>query len=98
MAKARKTVDLGWLVDQANHAMLHSADNLKEHRYGIASLVEAALHKGNSYYGFNYLSDYAMRLSENGKSVGIIREEGKDNVFPDDSRRYYHYPKHGKRA
>jgi hypothetical protein len=73
----KKTIDIKKLVEKANIAL--TMDFLsQEHKAGIASLLEVALHETGSYNGFRYLGMY---------------KEGDDWKYPAEYNREYFMPR-----
>ena len=86
----RKTVEVLPLLERANHFFLHSEDKRRGERIGMALMISDILHAAGRYAGFHYLRDYEMKLSERGKTVGIIFDsENHNHSYPDDSRVAY---------
>jgi len=69
--KARKTIEIEKLVDDANHYLKTSYDVLSEQRKGVAHFVADILHYTGNYEGFNYLD------SESDLNAGMYGKDGR---------------------
>lgn len=76
---ARKTVELKYAVESANHFLRESEDSLQGQRKGVASFLETLLFAADVYAGYSYLP-----------SAELMREEGALVDIGDDSRRVYY--------
>lgn len=88
MGKARKTVDLIALVEDANKMFATSVNSYDRERKGMQFLVSKMLMDAKMYKGFRYLRAEDV---EPGYTCGIIPdyETGK-HVYPDETRIAYY--------
>lgn len=57
MTKARKTIDIATILDEANKYLSSDNPNITpDMRKGCASLLESILHDTGNYQGFNYIA------------------------------------------
>jgi len=87
----RDTIAVRDMLCFANTYLHNTHDDLVGQRKGVIDMIEAVLIKANNYGGFGYLNENYMKVSEHGKSVGIIYDEsgaGK-HIRPDETRRCY---------
>jgi len=75
--RTRTTVKLSEVLEVANNALKHTADEETTERRTVCFMVEALLHRANAYRGFKYLD-----------GSGITFDRGKSTIH-DDTRRYY---------
>ena len=82
----RRTVSVKALIETVNLRNRSSTCGPQE-REGWNSLLETVLHASNVYSGFSYLSKSEVPA---GQAPGIV-PEGDGYVFPDETRRAYHF-------
>lgn len=90
MSRSAKSIKIMEVVRMANQMLLNSHDDLTGERKGIIALLEQILNETENYRGFGYLDASRMKASDLGARPGIIREEGKDHVYPDKTRVSYY--------
>lgn len=74
----RKTVQVKYLLDSANHFLAHTHESRRDARLAVAGLLETALFEAGAYQGYTHL-----------ESAGIQRVGGCVVAIADDSRRRY---------
>ena len=76
--KARKTVNIEFLIDQVNSMILNSVDSARDERIALGLFIEKVLMEHGCYKGFRYLDEIDMEKSTNGMSNGIRRNTDGD--------------------
>jgi hypothetical protein len=89
MAK-KKNVTIEEIKARINSTLLHSVDDVKEHRIGLCLFLEKLLHDTGNYKGYSYLNNHDMATSRYGRTPGIVYGENKaEHKCHDPSRRQY---------
>jgi hypothetical protein len=92
---SRKTIEVERVKKQVNSMLLHTPDEMKAERRGMAMVLEHILHESENYRGFAYLGEHDMKQSLDGKSIGILPyvEGGNpsDRFIGTDSTRVHYF-------
>lgn len=87
---ARKTFRITDMIDKVNKRN-KEGKHAPELRHGWNSLLESMLHDAGCYSGFGY---YTADQVPAGQKPGLIKGATlAENQFPDESRRFYYYPR-----
>ena len=87
MTKARKTVNVKAIIEEANEILATSAMD-PSFRMGVQRMVETILHSSNNYHGFRYLADYEIPY---GERPGIFLNEDGTFSFEHTDKTRVHY-------
>ena len=84
----RKTIDVEFVVEQANAFLRTSANERGDARRAIMTIAETVLHDTGNYRGFRYLRTGDV---PEGHSIGIIFDPDDGNhEYPDVTRVQYY--------
>ena len=85
-----KTVKIADLIDEVNRRNECSSCEPSV-RQGWNSLLESILMGADVYNGFGYVTELKFPANTlDGCVVGMDKDEDGNNIFPDETRRYYY--------